>query len=361
MNVAQIYCSYTLGGAELQMFEITKLLYNKGINVVLCCPFKSKLYFKALNEKIPVENLNIIGSLDFVGIARLYKIIQQYKINVVHINQGKLLWPLAILKILLKDKIKIVFHRRTTIPLKKMSYWTLKYMDAIFADSTAVKLTLLKAGVSEEKISVIYPGIDLNRFKIDMTTEEMKKKYGLENNFVVGCIAAMNPPEGKGQKYLISAIAIISSIFSDIRLLLVGDGKLRKKLENFVEKLRVGNYVIFTGFQEKVEEYISAMDILCLPSVGEESFGVVLIEAQAMGKPVIASNVGGIKEALIDGETGYIIEPRNVVQLVEIILKLLYDRNLYKKMSLKCYEWVRENFDIIKVVEKIEQIYNRIF
>lgn len=360
MNIIQVYCSRTLGGAELQMYEITKRLFKKGINVRLCCPFGSKLFWKAYREGIPVEKLNIIGSLDFVGLLSLYFIIKRYKINLLHIHQGKLLWPSIILKVLLAKKIKVILHRRTTISIKPISRWALNYLDYIIVDSYSVKDVLLKIGVNQKKIGVIHPGVDMRRFNPYISPRMVRERYHLDNYFVIGCIAAMNPPEGKGQKYLIMALSRICETYKNVRLLLVGDGKIRRKLELLSKKLGVQDKVVFAGYQEKIEDFIAAMDIICLPSVGEESFGVVMIEAQAMGKPVIGTNVGGIRETLLCGITGEIVEPKNVEQLVNAILTFLTDKAKYEYASANCRAWVKKNFDIDKVVEKIEEIFKSI-
>lgn len=358
MNIVQIYCSYTKGGAELQTFEIAKRLFLGGHKVFLCCPQGSFLYQKAKTENLPVKALNILGSIDLIGIFHLTTIILKEKIEIVHINQGKLFWPGAFLKIIFGKKIKVIFHRRTTIPLKKISYWTLYYADCVIADSVAAKKILLNTGIDEKKVIIIYPGVDLQKFHSGISNKNIQRKYNLNNCFVLGCIANMHLPYGKGQKYLIEAISKLTTKYPEIRLLLVGDGKYRPALELLTKKLNLTDKIIFAGYQKSIEEYIAAMDVLCLPSYGEESFGIVMIEAQAMGKPVIGSAVGGIPETFIPMKTGYLVQPKNTSQLIEVISKLISEPIHLKFLSENCRKWVEENFDIQQTVKKIVQLYS---
>lgn len=361
MKILHAYCSYTLGGAELQMYEICKRLHKRGVDILMCCPKGSRLYRKACKEGIPVESLNILGSADVVGILRLYNLVKQHKVTILHIHQGKLLWPAVVIKILFNKKLKVILHRRTTIPFRKHSILALKFVDCIIADSSSAKEVLMKSGVSSQRVVVVYPGIDLKRFDSNaIRSSSVKMLYNLDNCFVIGCIAPMNPPEGKGQEYLIMAFSEVLKKFPNVRLLLVGEGKIKNKLQRLVNELGLSESIIFAGYQENIEEFISAMDLVCLPSVGEESFGVVLVEAQAMSKPVIGSLVGGIKETMLCGVTGELVQPRNVEALAKVITKFVSDQNFYRQTSLNCRSWVEKNFNIEDVVDKIERIYSMV-
>ena len=354
MNILQVYCSYSKGGGELQTLELARGLSRLGHRVILGAPRGSFLYQRAEETRIPIKKINIRGSLDLVGIYQLFNLILKEKIEILHLNQGKLFWPGVFLKMILGKKIKLIFHRRTITPLKNISRWILRYVDRIIADSRAVERVLLTSAIAKEKVLVIYPGIDLKEFS-PVADDEIRKKYNLANCFVVGCIGAMNPPEGKGQKYLIEAIGQLAQRFPNLRLLLIGDGRLKPKLIHRSHELNITNQVIFVDYQKDIKKFIAAMDILCLPSNTTESFGVVMIEAQAMGKPVIGTNVGGIPETLIPEQTGYIVSAGDSSELAQKIAQCILEPERLKIFSANCRKWVENNFDINEIAKKIER------
>ncbi|MDI6641469.1 MAG: glycosyltransferase family 4 protein [Elusimicrobiota bacterium] len=358
MKVLQIYCSYSCGGGEIATIELSKWQKNIGIDVILCCPKNSFLYIKSTESNIQTETINIIGSLDIYGILKLLHIVKKHNIEVLHLHQGKILWPAAIIKKFFIPTLKIILHRRTMTPIKKISFWTLKYLNAIIADSNAVKSVLIeKSNVNAKKIFVIYPSIDLKKYQ-PIDTAIARKKLGIpEESFVIGTVAAMIPPVGKGQEYLIRATKKIYDKKINIHCVIVGDGDMLPYFKRLTKNLDISERVLFAGYQKDVNEFISAMDVFCLLSTGGESFGMVLIEAQAMHKPVIGTTVGGIPETISEGKTGFLIPPGDTDRLTELLLELSSNKSKYDYLLNNTRRWVEQNFNIEHMIEKIMQLY----
>jgi glycosyltransferase involved in cell wall biosynthesis len=187
--------------------------------------------------------------------------------------------------------------------------------------------------------------------------DEFKKIYGLEGTApIILFVGRLNYQ--KGLRYLLAAMPTVLSRFKGAKLVIVGGGEQFVYLQNLSESLGVKNSVIFTGEipHERITDAFAAADILVLPSIFE-SFGIVLIEAQAMGKPVVCTRVGGVPEALIEKETGIIVEPRRPDQLAEAIISILSNPKMAKSMGEKGRKFVEENFDWQKTVSKIVEIY----
>jgi len=207
--------------------------------------------------------------------------------------------------------------------------------------SRAVAENFRKIGV--KNIEVIPNGIDLRRF----AKLERKPHAG----FTVMTIARLE--KVKGINYLIEAVAgsEIQRI-SDLQILVIGDGSERKNLESLAEKLSLKEKVKFLGEipNEKIPEYLATADCFVLPSL-KEGFGIVLLEAQAAGIPVIGTKVGGILDLIEDGKTGLLVAPQNPQAIAEAISKI-YAGLKFPEINLEKYNWQ-------SITERVFQIYQK--
>jgi len=162
----------------------------------------------------------------------------------------------------------------------------------------------------------------------------------------------------KGHTYLIMAFAQVITEIPNIRLVFLGDGELRGELSGQVKTLGLEKHVLFLGIRNDVPEIISCSDLFVLPSINEE-FGVVLLEAMAMKCPIVAANVGGVPEVVLDGETGVLVPLKDPVQLARGIIRLLKDRSLAFQMAECGYQRLKTYFDINEV-SKTEHLYKEL-
>jgi len=203
---------------------------------------------------------------------------------------------------------------------------------------------------------VIPNGVDVTRFA-DLSREAARAEFNIkENEQVVIFVGSLIPV--KGIKYLVEAMNIVIQHFPEARLLIVGDGSERQKLEVLVMKLNLGKSVTFVGRIEnaKVPEYLTASDVFALPSLSE-GFPNVILEAMATGLPIVTTNVTGLPEIVKDGENGFVVEPQNSQQLAERILLILDNKILREKMTVNDKGWLEHN-TWEKITQKLEGVYN---
>jgi len=216
-------------------------------------------------------------------------------------------------------------------------------------------------GVPEEKIAVIPNGIDLSEYADLPPKGCFKKKFIIdEDEKIVLYLGRIH--RIKGIDILVKAFANIVEKLDDVKLVVVGpdDGYLGE-LEALTKALEIENNVLIAGplyGGDKLEAYVDA-DVYVLPS-RYEIWGMTVLEACACGKPVVASRLGGLMDLVVDGVTGYLFEPRDVEQLTKHILSLLNDHNRAGGMGLRGKHFVKENFEIEKVVNRLEQLYLKI-
>jgi len=208
-----------------------------------------------------------------------------------------------------------------------------------------------------EKFVKIYSGIEVERFRNQTPSPELKSRFGIQpEETVIGVVSKLW--EGKGHEVLIDAVARLLDSGCRVKLLIVGEGYLEEKLREEVKRLGIEKNVVFTGFWSDVPEITAILDISVLPSF-YEGMGRVVLEAMAAGKPVVASRVGGVPEFVEDEVTGYLISPGDVEALVDRLKTLIGDSDLRQKMGQQGAERMRHEHSAETMVSMIHQVYKR--
>jgi glycosyltransferase involved in cell wall biosynthesis len=222
-----------------------------------------------------------------------------------------------------------------------------KYVDYIFAVSMANKQIIENR--YKREVNLLYNGVDIDLFKKDENIKnEMRKKYSLEEKKILLSVGRI-----EGWKGFNLVIEILSQLPENFIYVLIGKGKELENLKKLAKKLNVEDRVLFLGEIEnkKLYKYYNMADIFIQPSIGKEAFGITLIEAMACGVPVIASNNGGMKEIVKNGENGFLFEINNKEDLKEKILKAM-------NMTFNTREYVKNNFTwkitVNKLLEEID-------
>jgi len=360
IKVLHIFSSDTIGGAEKQTVLTTISLkqFNEKYEPILAAPKGSFLYEQAELNKVKVIDFNCRGSFTPTGVIKLFNIIKKEKIAIVHVHQGKLYWTALFMKLFYKN-LKVILHRRQDTRHKWYAKWHYKIADKTLTVSKAVRDNLIKyEKVPENKVQVLYNAFDFEKWTKQADSSDIIKKYNLKNKFVIGTVGAIVSLEGKGQQYLLEAIAELRKYYPNIVALIVGEGAGMQLQQDYAKSLAVDDISIFTGYQSEIPKFLKSMNIFCLLSCDTEGFGNVNLEAQALRIPVITTTVGGNPETIIDGATGFLIPPRNVEKLISSIKKLIIDKQLAEKMADAGQNFVKETFSKQKLSLNLTEIYD---
>jgi glycosyltransferase involved in cell wall biosynthesis len=212
-------------------------------------------------------------------------------------------------------------------------------------------------GIASNRIMCIYNGIDLSKFETVFDTIQKRKEIGLPNQAqVVGIIANLHY-HYKGHSYFLKSAKLIVQKMPDVRFLIIGDGGLKKQLMDLSSNLGVSKNVMFLGFRSDIPELLSVMDVLVLASL-REGFSNAILEAMAAMKPVVATNVGGNPEVIIDGVTGLIVPPKDPHSMAQAILNLLQNEDLAQQMGEAGRRRVENHFTIDVITQKYIQLYD---
>src|SRR2546426_674387 len=211
-----------------------------------------------------------------------------------------------------------------------------------------------------EKFSTIHSGIDLAYFRsvrVDPTVK--RKELGLPpNGPIVGTVGRLVPI--KGLEWLLKAAPRVLAEIPQACFVIIGEGPMLGELRQVTSQLGIGLRVVFLGAREDVPECLAAFDLFVLPSLNE-GMGRVLLEAMAVGCPVIATRVGGIPDIVADGATGLLVPPRNERALAEAILTLLRDRSRRAAYGEAARRHVDGRFDVETMVRSVEGLYDEVW
>lgn len=326
------------GGVGVHIHTLSKKLVEEGHEVfVITYPHKEIRDIDGIHV-IGTKGINLPGirGLMFKNNAKkaLEDLIKKEDIDIIH---GHYLFPAgaAAVEVGNKHNIKtyVTAHGSDMFELYKSKPFmrptikkVLKNADGIFAVSKALRQEIIATGVSgiAEKTKLSWNSVDITKFSLK-DDESFKKEFGLFDKPIVLFVGNLIKRKNVGA--LLEAKKIAKS---DYYLVIVGDGPLSKKLRKKVEDENIPD-VIFTGSRTDVENIIPNCDFLVLPSFSE-SFGLVLIEALACGKPVIGSDVGGISE-IINDDVGLLVNPNDVSSISNSIDKLVDDEDLRVSLS----------------------------
>jgi glycosyltransferase involved in cell wall biosynthesis len=248
--------------------------------------------------------------------------------------------------------------------LANLVMWRLSKIEEASAKNASLLVTVSKYssgkmvqfyGVDEKKIRVVPNGVDIDRFKPSKVDAKLKRQIGLDSKLCVLFVGRLIPR--KGLSFLVEAAKHIVEEYEQTLFVVVGDGPLKSGLRARLEKMNLSRNFNFLGDvnESVLPALYNCADVFVLPSI-QEGQGIALLEAQATGKPVVAFDVGGVREAVRDKETGFLMKPDSS-QLAEAVMKLLSNYSVREKMGSKGREFVSDNFSWDVCAQKMLMVY----
>lgn len=230
-----------------------------------------------------------------------------------------------------------------------------RFADRIIAGSEYMKEMLVSLRIPPWKIRAIYNTVDIERFKLNIETETIKRRLGLDTHCkVVGMVGRLNPE--KGHRYFLEAAKEVIAVFKDVRFLIVGEGLSMNELKQYAKELGISRHVVFAGHYDDIRHIYALLDIFVLSSL-KESLPLVLLEAMSAGNSIVTTDVGGIPEVIKDGQNGLVVSAKDSAGMSRAILTLLKDQNLADKLGLAGQELIKEKFSLETLIHEIEDCY----
>ena len=251
--------------------------------------------------------------------------------------------------------------------LANIVMWKLSKLEKQAAEKANIIITISKYTqnkiiqlyeIEKEKIRIVPNGVDIQKFKPLKNQSTIKRQIGINNRQCVLFVGRLIPR--KGLSFLVQAAKHIIKEKEQTAFVIVGDGPQKNQLISYLEKNRIRKNFIFLGdIKDEILPLIyNCADVFVFPSV-QEGQGIALLEAQAVSKPVITFNTGGVRETILNQETGLLVEP-NSKELANAILKLLKNEEMRNKMGKKGREFVSKNFSWEKSAKKLLETYKEV-
>jgi len=363
-----------VGGTEVAIHEIGKRLVEKGYDITLITRVFGvsdvsehtdgiEIYrFAGKSGKIGfiITQLKILKKIKELDKTKNFDILHQFHVFALG---GASVFAQKILK---KPLVTSLMGGDTYNPFKNpiakifnpyMS-WIMNNSDVVTSPCNELIHHAKNQGLKKDAV-VIPHGVDLDDFNPNKYSKDIiHKNFGILNDETM-VLSLQRLHKLKSVEYLINAIPGVTKKSPNVKFIIVGEGPQKKELEELVKKGDIEDNVIFTGFVphgEKLLLLLSSCDIFAFHS-NYESFGIVLVEAMASGKPVISTDVGAIPEIVDDGKTGIIVPPRDPKALANAILKLVRDKDLRIKMGIEGRKKAEREYNWDRIVEMYEGIY----
>jgi glycosyltransferase involved in cell wall biosynthesis len=343
------------GGGETQVLGLTLALAAGGHRAELICDPAGRLWERAIAAGIKCHPIRIRNAIDLAAGVKLRAILKRERYDVVHFHTSRAhsMAPLA----RGFGSTLVVTRRMDYRPNRVFApYLYNRAVDGVVAISGGVADSLAAAGVERERITVVHSGVDCDRFRAPTSQERADARGALkiaDTEFVISAVGALE--QRKGHRYLIAAIGAIAAS-GKFRCFIVGQGLIGRVLQDEIAVIRSLHRIKLLGRVDDVRELLWASDAFAMPSL-KEGLGVAALEAMASALPVIASDVGGLREVVEDGRTGIIVPPANPEKIASAIKRLAESPELRSQMSAAARSRVVENYSMEQMAARTLALY----
>ncbi len=350
IKILHVIPSLDTGGAERLLLDICKTIDSSIFELVVVCFKRGGLWEKEISAHAKLIVIKRSSRFNFFSILKLRNTIIKEKPDIVHTHLGGDIygrWFAGRLHIpVVSTEHNINQDESSLVTLAKRL--TIKYAQKIIAVSGAVGHDIVnRYKISSKKIIVIHNGIDISRFVYAAPQFKTPIKIGSIGRLV----------EQKDFKTLIEACSLLKT--KDFSLQIAGQGNLKGELEAQIKNLKLEDSIKLIGQEENVADFLQSLDIFVLPSRWE-GLGIAILEAGAAGPAVIASNVDGIKEIILDKDNGLLFSAGDVHALAANIQNLIDNPSYAQELSLAMQRTVVDKFTIQTMVSRYEDVYKQI-
>lgn len=362
IKVLQVVNSLDIGGLEKVVLNLIKEnATSEKIEMCLLCLEERGALHAELPPGIKHFQMHKTRVRQLYLIYKFYSIILKEKISVIHAHNYAPLFFSVIVKIFLLGRVKIIYTEHNQIyNISRKHYrrfpYLLKFVDEIITVSKN-----LQEYFNEHKLgknsTVIWNGIRMPLYN-ERRVKELSSQYRSSNDdFLIGTAVVMS--KQKGLTYLIEAAKNIVKKNSNIKFVLIGDGPLKREHEKQVHKLGLSDNFIFPGYQKDIPNHLKSLDLFIMPSLWE-GFSIALLEANALGIPIITTDVGGNSEIIKNETNGLLVPAENPEALVKGIMTLFLDKSLREQFAENGQKLFKKNFEVKKMVEKYNDTYRKL-
>ncbi len=360
IRVLFITSNLGIGGLERVIVQLCMHLdKQKFIPAVCCIHFKGDLAAELEKQNIRIFELNS-KKKDYLAFLKILPVIEEFKPQIVHTHNINASIDGIIASVIKKVPIRIHTDHARTFPDKTRYMLAEKiissFINRIIAVTEETRENLIRfEKIDKRKIQVISNGISSIALKTETEIKKKKKEMGLLHfEFLIGTVVRLEVQ--KGLIHLIRAVPLILQKFPFTGFIIAGRGTQREILEREAEMLGVSRSVNFLGPRLDIGDILNLLDVYVLSSVWE-GLPMSLLEAMSCQRPIVATRVGGIPQAIADGESGILVPPASPVHLAQAICKMLENGVLRQRLAVEARRRFEKNFTVATMVQTHQDIY----
>ena len=361
----------TFGGGERGFGQLSTGLNRDRFQTSVAAHPGGKLEEIARQARVPFFPVDMSRKLNLKTVGDLSRLISGKGFHVVH-SMGARADFFARLACRKRHSAAVVCTVAMLVegfdvgPFRRMVYkaadsYSARYVTQYIAVSEALKERLItERKIPANKINVIYNGVNLEQYKPNLnSSEEVRNSLAIENESpVVGTVGRLVCQ--KGFTYLLEAARLVYSENDQVRFVIVGCGPEEASLKQLAKSLSISDICMFVGERFDVPEFLAAFDVFVLSSI-LEGLPRVVIEAMAMARPIVATDIDGVREQLRNNHTGLLVPPADPKALAEAILRMLEDKERAESFGRRARKAAEQLFDLKHTLNSVETLYEKVF
>ena len=366
-NLLFVIPQLDVGGAETQLLNLVKGIDKSKFRIYVCNLSENQNKLEKEFKKLDINMVEIYKKSKYdIGIVfRLKKFIKDNNIDIVHSTLNNF-WPRVASIMIYKRPILIASERSIDNWWKKKYHFLAdnflaKFTDVMVCNSVKIKeFYETKVPNLKDKIDVIYNGVLSEKFKTISEDEkhELKKQYKIDDDDIVfGIVAGLR--DVKDHMTLLKAVNLLKNYNQNFKLLIIGDGKNRDKINEYIKENNLTNYIKMIGETSDVYKFLNIIDIGIICSI-QEGLSNSIIEYMLCKSPVIATNVGGNVELVKDNERGFLVNVGDFEELSNKMLFFIKNKEIIKSYGENSYKYAYENFKYENMIESYENLYEKL-
>jgi FkbM family methyltransferase len=346
VHIVHTEASLGWGGQEIRILTESQGMLARGHRVEIWAAADSNILVEAARRGIPHRAVPIARK-NLRGLRAMRRALNEVRPDLVNTHSSTDAWLVALASLTLRPAAPMVRTRHISAPIPDNWPTRWLYMHAsrhVVTTGERLREQLIRDNrYRPGRLTSVPTGIDTARF-VAADKRAARQALGLEPDArYIGIVATLR--SWKGHLYLIDAFAGLAGSDPALRLVIVGDGPMHSALVQRIEALGLGARAILAGRQERVEQWLSAMDVFCLPSYANEGVPQALLQAMLIGLPVVTTDIGSITEAVTDGVTGMIVPAKDADALARALAQLLGDPLQARQLGHAARAHARAHFD----------------
>lgn len=361
LHIVHTEASCGWGGQEIRILTEAAGLIERGHRVELLCPQEATIYQAAAGYGVPVTALPI-GRKNLRSLWAMRQWLRQHghRVDVLNTHSSTDSWLVALANCTLSHPAPVVRTRHVSSPIntKRSTFWL--YQSAVqhlvVTGQPLLEQLVQQNGFAAESMTSIPTGIDLSRFTPGVKAEA-REVLGIPEGRWLGILATLR--DWKGHEYLFEALAQLQSSFPELRLLVIGDGPYRDRLDARLGRMALGERVWFVGQQSNPERWLQALDLFVLPSYGDEGVSQAVMQAMACQLPVITTPIGGMADAVQHEHNGIMVPPKNSEALAGAIRDLLLHPERCEQLAKQAHQDAQARFGRDVMLNRMEAVFQR--